>query len=107
MRTPDSLFSVVLSNGRKRLFKQAEVKGVFSSSDYKVERSSLPQGMALKFPFLSFIKKINLKKMRILFFFTVMAPMEIPLMQDLVLQDFRCWIEDLFLQLRTLEVVKN
>ena len=38
MRTPDSLFSVKLDTGRKRLLKQAEVKGVFSSSDYKVDR---------------------------------------------------------------------
>ena len=38
MRTPDSLFSVKLDSGRKRLLKQAEVKGVFSSSDYKVDR---------------------------------------------------------------------
>ena len=37
----------------------------------------------------------------------VMDPMEILLMQDLVLLDFRCLIEDLFLLLRTLEVVKN
>ncbi len=38
MRTPDSLFSVKLDSGRKRMLKQAEVKGVFSSSDYKVDR---------------------------------------------------------------------
>ena len=38
MRTPDSLFSVKLSSGRKRLLKEAEIKGNFSSSDYKVER---------------------------------------------------------------------
>ena len=38
MRTPDSLFSVKLDTGRKRLLKEAEVKGIFSSSDYKVER---------------------------------------------------------------------
>ena len=38
MRTPDSLYSVKLDSGRKRLLKQAEVKGVFSSSDYKVDR---------------------------------------------------------------------
>ena len=38
MRTPDSLFSVKLDSGRKRLLKQAEVKGVFASSDYKVDR---------------------------------------------------------------------
>ena len=41
MRTPDSLFSVMLSNGRKRLLKEAEVKGGFSSSDYKVDREFL------------------------------------------------------------------
>ena len=35
---PDSLFSVKLDSGRKRLLKVAEVKGIFSSSDYKVER---------------------------------------------------------------------
>ena len=38
LRTPDSLFSSTLSTGRKRLLKQAEVKGPFSKSDYKVER---------------------------------------------------------------------
>ena len=38
MRTPDSMFSVKLDTGRKRLLKEAEVKGIFSSSDYKVER---------------------------------------------------------------------
>ena len=41
MRTPDSLFSVMLSSGRKRLLKEAEVKGGFSSSDYKVDREFL------------------------------------------------------------------
>ena len=38
MRTPDSLFSVMLTSGRKRLLKEAEVKGSFSSGDYKVDR---------------------------------------------------------------------
>jgi len=38
LRTPDSLFSAKLDTARKRLLKQAEVKGNFSSSDYKVER---------------------------------------------------------------------
>ena len=38
MRTPDSLFSVKLSSGRKRLLKEAQIKGRFTSSDYKVDR---------------------------------------------------------------------
>jgi len=41
MRTPDSIFSVNLESGRKRMLKQAEVKGPFSPSLYKVERKNI------------------------------------------------------------------
>ena len=41
MRTPDSIFSVSLKNGRKRMLKQAEIKGPFSPSLYKVERRNI------------------------------------------------------------------
>ena len=50
MRTPDSLFSVKLSSGRKRLLKEAEVKGSFSSSDYKVERKLIEGRDGTKVP---------------------------------------------------------
>ncbi|URQ66064.1 S9 family peptidase [SAR86 cluster bacterium] len=62
MRTPDSLFSVVLSNGRKRLLKQAEVKGVFSSSDYKVEREFITARDGTKVPVSIVYKKNKFKK---------------------------------------------
>ena len=41
MRTPDSIFSVNLASGRKRMLKQAEIKGPFSPSLYKVERKNI------------------------------------------------------------------
>ena len=41
MRTPDSIFSVNLESGRKRMLKQAEIKGPFSPSLYKVERKNI------------------------------------------------------------------
>ena len=50
MRTPDSLFSVKLSSGRKRLLKEAEIKGSFSSSDYKVERKLIEGRDGTKVP---------------------------------------------------------
>ncbi len=62
MRTPDSLFSVVLSNGRKRLLKQAEVKGVFSSSDYKVEREFITARDGTQVPVSIVYKKNKFKK---------------------------------------------
>jgi len=62
MRTPDSLFSVVLSNGRKRLLKQAEVKGVFSSSDYKVERKFITARDGTHVPVSIVYKKNKFKK---------------------------------------------
>ena len=62
MRTPDSLFSVVLSNGRKRLLKQAEVKGVFSSSDYKVERKFITARDGTQVPVSIVYKKNKFKK---------------------------------------------
>ncbi len=62
MRTPDSLFSVVLSNGRKRLLKQAEVKGVFSSSDYKVERDFITARDGTQVPVSIVYKKNKFKK---------------------------------------------
>ena len=38
LRTPDSVYSYTFQNGRKKLLKQLEVLGTFSSSVYKVER---------------------------------------------------------------------
>ena len=62
MRTPDSLFSVVLSNGRKRLLKQADVKGVFSSSDYKVQREFITARDGTQVPVSIVYKKNKFKK---------------------------------------------
>lgn len=59
MRTPDSLFSVKLSSGRKRLLKEAEIKGSFSSSDYKVERKLIEARDGTKVP-VSFVYKRSL-----------------------------------------------
>jgi len=61
MRTPDSLFSVKLSSGRKRLLKEAEVKGSFTSSDYKVERKLIKVRDGTKVP-VSFVYKRTLFK---------------------------------------------
>ena len=60
MRTPDSLFSVKLDTGRKRLLKEAEVKGIFSSSDYKVERKFISARDGHKFLCLWFIEEIDI-----------------------------------------------
>ena len=62
MRTPDSLFSVVLSSGRKRLLKQAEVKGVFSSGDYKVEREFVTARDGTQVPVSIVYKRNKFKK---------------------------------------------
>ena len=62
MRTPDSLFSVKLSSGRKRLLKQAEVKGVFSSSDYKVDRKFITARDGTLVPVSLVYKRTKFKK---------------------------------------------
>ena len=38
LRTPDSIYSVDLKTGRKKLLKQSEVKGHFEPNQYKVKR---------------------------------------------------------------------
>lgn len=58
MKTPDSLYSVKLDSGRKRLLKEAEVKGQFSSSDYKVERKFIQVRDGVKVP-VSLVYKRN------------------------------------------------
>ena len=58
MKTPDSLYSVKLDSGRKRLLKEAEVKGKFSSSDYKVERKFIQVRDGVKVP-VSLVYKRN------------------------------------------------
>tara|TARA_B100001057_G_C22849049_1_gene950216 strand:- start:2137 stop:3186 length:1050 start_codon:yes stop_codon:yes gene_type:complete len=62
MRTPDSLFSVKLSSGRKRLLKEAEIKGNFSSSDYKVERKFIFARDGAKVPVSIVYKRTKFKK---------------------------------------------
>ena len=62
MRTPDSLFSVKLSSGRKRLLKEAEVKGVFSSSDYKVDRKFITARDGTLVPVSLVYKRTKFKK---------------------------------------------
>ena len=62
MRTPDSLFSVKLSSGRKRLLKEAEVKGVFSSSDYKVDRKFIKARDGTLVPVSLVYKRTKFKK---------------------------------------------
>ena len=62
MRTPDSLFSVKLSSGRKRLLKEAEIKGNFSSSDYKVERKFISARDGAKVPVSIVYKRTKFKK---------------------------------------------
>ena len=62
MRTPDSLFSVKLSSGRKRLLKEAEVKGVFSSSDYKVDRKFITARDGTLVPVSIVYKRTKFKK---------------------------------------------
>ena len=41
MRSPDAIYSVDLQSGRKRKLKQAEIKGPFSPSLYKVQRKEI------------------------------------------------------------------
>ena len=41
MRSPDAIYSVDLQTGRKRKLKQAEIKGPFSPSLYKVQRKEI------------------------------------------------------------------
>ena len=62
LRTPDSLFSSKLSTGRKRLLKQAEVKGPFSKSDYKVERKLIEGRDGTLIPVSLVYKKTKFKK---------------------------------------------
>jgi oligopeptidase B len=62
MRKPDSLFSVKLSSGRKRLLKEAEVKGKFSSSDYKVDRKFIEARDGTMVPVSLVYKKSKFKK---------------------------------------------
>ena len=62
MRTPDSLFSVGLSSGRKRLLKEAEVKGQFSSSDYKVDRKFIEARDGTLVPVSLVYKRTKFKK---------------------------------------------
>ena len=62
LRTPDSLFSVKLSSGRKRLLKEAEVKGVFSSSDYKVDRKFITARDGTLVPVSLVYKRTKFKK---------------------------------------------
>ena len=76
MRTPDSLFSVkYLLEGKG--FKEAEIKGSFSSSDYKVERKLIEARDGTKVP-VSFVYKRSLfNKGKIHYLFTVMGLMGI------------------------------
>ncbi|HJM15344.1 MAG TPA: prolyl oligopeptidase family serine peptidase, partial [SAR86 cluster bacterium] len=62
LRTPDSLFSSKLSTGRKRLLKQAEVKGSFSKSDYKVERKFIEGRDGTLIPVSLVYKRTTFKK---------------------------------------------
>jgi len=62
LRTPDSLFSSKLSTGRKRLLKQAEVKGPFSKSDYKVERKFIEVRDGTSVPVSLVYKRTTFKK---------------------------------------------
>ena len=62
MRKPDSLFSVKLSSGRKRLLKEAEIKGRFSSSEYKVERKFIEARDGVMVPVSIVYKKAKFKK---------------------------------------------
>ena len=62
MRTPDSLFSVGLSSGRKRLLKESEVKGQFSSSDYKVDRKFIKARDGTLVPVSLVYKRTKFKK---------------------------------------------
>ena len=62
LRTPDSLFSSKLSTGRKRLLKQAEVKGPFSKSDYKVERKFIKGRDGTLVPVSLVYKRTTFKK---------------------------------------------
>ena len=62
MRTPDSLYSVKLESGRKRLLKETEVKGNFSSSDYKVDRKFIEARDGTKVPVSIVYKRTKFKK---------------------------------------------
>jgi len=62
MRKPDSLFSVKLSSGRKRLLKESKIMGRFSSSDYKVERKFIESRDGTMIPVSMVYKKTKFKR---------------------------------------------
>jgi len=61
MRSPDSIYSIDLENGRKRKLKQAEVKGPFSPSLYKVQRKEIKGRDGTLIP-VSFVYRRDLYK---------------------------------------------
>jgi len=61
MRSPDSIYSIDLKNGRKRKLKQAEVKGPFSPSLYKVQRKEIKGRDGTLIP-VSFVYRRDLYK---------------------------------------------
>ena len=61
MRSPDAIFSVDLQTGRKRKLKQAEIKGPFSPSLYKVQRKEIKARDGTLVP-VSFVYRRDLYK---------------------------------------------
>jgi oligopeptidase B len=61
MRSPDSIYSVDLQSGRKRKLKQAEIKGPFSPSLYKVQRKEIKGRDGTLIP-VSFVYRRDLYK---------------------------------------------
>ena len=61
MRSPDAIYSVDLQTGRKRKLKQAEIKGPFSPSLYKVQRKEIKARDGTLVP-VSFVYRRDLYK---------------------------------------------
>jgi len=61
MRSPDAIYSVDLQSGRKRKLKQAEIKGPFSPSLYKVQRKEIKARDGTLVP-VSFVYRRDLYK---------------------------------------------
>jgi oligopeptidase B len=61
MRSPDAIYSVDLQSGRKRKLKQAEIKGPFSPSLYKVQRKAIKARDGTVVP-VSFVYRRDLYK---------------------------------------------
>ncbi len=62
LRTPDTIYSVNLKTGRKKLLKQEEVKGIFEPSRYRVKRIFIEARDGAQIPVSLVYKKETFRK---------------------------------------------